>query len=141
MGGPLDLDVRADLHPLLAVLQLLPVEVDIAEVEDGGDDLEDDVLLLRRESQDLHGGQKVLEVIFVDFAVNIAAAALVEVEILLSAHQAELLSLLLSQPRQHLIEDVVVPLLGGVGHNPGLLQQILGDLGPGDEPVLGDKYF
>ena len=122
------------------MLQLLTMEVDVAQVEDGGDDLEDDVLLLRGESQHLHGGQKVLEVIFVHFAIDITAAALVEIEIFLSAHQAKLLSLFLREPRQHLIEDVVVPLLWSVGHNTGLLQQVLSDLGPGDNSVLVEKY-
>ena len=37
----------------LAVLKLLPVEVDVAEVENRGDDLEDDLLLLGGEPQHL----------------------------------------------------------------------------------------
>jgi hypothetical protein len=36
------------------MLELLPVEVDIAQVKDGGDDPEDDILLLQREPQHLN---------------------------------------------------------------------------------------
>ena len=38
----------------LTVLELLPVEVDVAEVENGGDDPEDDILLLQSEPQHLY---------------------------------------------------------------------------------------
>ncbi len=38
---------------MLTVLELLPVEVDVSEVEDGGDDAEDDILLLQGEAQHL----------------------------------------------------------------------------------------
>jgi hypothetical protein len=44
---------RAKTGSLLTVLELLPVEVDVAEVEDGGDDAEDDILLLQGEAQHL----------------------------------------------------------------------------------------
>ena len=38
----------------LTVLELLPVEVDVAEVKNGGDDPEYDILLLQSEPQHLH---------------------------------------------------------------------------------------
>jgi hypothetical protein len=44
---------RAKTGSLLTVLELLPVEVDVAKVEDGGDDAEDDILLLQGEAQHL----------------------------------------------------------------------------------------
>ena len=50
---PLDFQVRPDLDPLLAVLKLLPVEVDIAQVEDGSQHLEDSLPLLAGEPEDL----------------------------------------------------------------------------------------
>ena len=53
MRRPLDFQVRSDLDPLLSVLQLLPVEVDITQVEDGGQHLEDSLPLLAGESEDL----------------------------------------------------------------------------------------
>ena len=42
----------------------------------------------------------------------------------------------LPEAGQHLIEHVVVALLGGVGDDPALLQQILSDLSPGDYSAL-----
>ena len=44
----------------------------------------------------LHGGEEVRVVILVRLAVNDAAAALVEVEILLCTHQPKLLALFLT---------------------------------------------
>jgi hypothetical protein len=37
------------------MLELLPVEVNVAQVQDGGDDAEDHVLLLQGESKHLRG--------------------------------------------------------------------------------------
>ena len=136
MSGPFYLYVAPHLHPLLAVLQLLPVEVHVAHVEDGGDDLEDHVLLLAGEAQHLHGGQQAVEVLLVHFAVNYTTATLVQVEVLLCGHQAELGLLLLTESSEHLVEDVVVALLRGVRHNPALLKKILGHFGPADQAVL-----
>ena len=45
---------------------------------------------------DLHGREEVLEVLLVRLAVNDAASALVEVEILLRTHQPKFLALFLT---------------------------------------------
>lgn len=46
---------------------------------------------------------------------------------------------MLPEAGQHLVEHVVVALLGGVGHDPALLQQILGDARPGNYSSLEIK--
>ena len=53
MRRPLDFDVRSYFHPLHPVLELLPVEVDVAQVEDAAQDLEDGLALLQGETEDL----------------------------------------------------------------------------------------
>jgi len=42
---------------------LVLLKVDIAQVQDGGQDAEDAVLVLRAEAQHLHGGQQPAEVV------------------------------------------------------------------------------
>ena len=37
---------------------------------------------------------------------------------------------------EHLVEDVVVSLIRCVTHNPGLLQEVLSDVGPGDDAAV-----
>ena len=51
---------------------------------------------IKERSKYLHGGEEVLEIILVRLAVNNAAAALVEVKILLGTHQPKLLALVLA---------------------------------------------
>jgi hypothetical protein len=46
MGRPLDLSVRPDLYSLHSALELLPVEVYVAQVQDRSQDLEDCLALL-----------------------------------------------------------------------------------------------
>ena len=57
MRRPLDFDVRSYFHPLHPVLELLPVEVDVAQVEDAAQDLEDGLALLKGETEDLQWGR------------------------------------------------------------------------------------
>lgn len=76
MSSPANLRVGADLHALLAVSHLLPVKVHVAEVQHAGEDFEDCVLLLGRESQHLHGGEEGFEVLGVALPVDLATATL-----------------------------------------------------------------
>lgn len=75
---PLDLDVGADLDALHAHLELLAVEIDVAEVKDRCEDLEDGFALFVGEAEHLHGRGQCLEVVAVVFAINGAAATLEE---------------------------------------------------------------
>ena len=74
--GPLDLDVGADLDALHAHLELLAVEVDVAEVQNRSEDLEYGFALFVGEAEHLHGRGQRLEVVAVVFAINGAAATL-----------------------------------------------------------------
>lgn len=50
--------------------------------------------------------------------------------------QVELLLVLPAEAGQHAVEDVVVALVVVLMDDPGLFQEVLGDLGPLDGPVL-----
>ena len=47
MGGPFDFCIGADLDAFLSVLQLLPVEVDVAKMEDRGLEKKNMVTILK----------------------------------------------------------------------------------------------
>lgn len=76
MSSPANFGVGADLHALLAVSHLLPVKVHVAEVQHAGENLEDRVLLLGRESQHLHGGKEGFEVLCVALPIDLAIPTL-----------------------------------------------------------------
>ena len=70
-----------------------------------------------------------MEVLPVQLPVDGAAAALVELEVLLGGHEAVLEPLVLGEAGQQLVEHVVVALLRCMRHNPGFFQQVLRHLG------------
>lgn len=162
VGGPPDLGVGADLDAFLTVPHLLAMEVDVAEVQHAAEYLENRVLLLAREAQDLHGRQQRLEVLGVVLPVDVAAPALstkrqvciqqdlcliggrktrtylVEVKVLVGAKESVLVPELLIEPRKKLVEDVVVSLVRRLGHDPALLQEVLGDPAPDDDAAANE---
>lgn len=78
MGSPTNLRIRTDLHPLLAMPHLLPVKVHVSKMQNAGENFENRVLLLRSESQHLHGRQEGFEVLGIGFSVDFAVSTLCE---------------------------------------------------------------
>ena len=80
-----------------------------------------------------------MEILPIQLPVDGAAAALVEVEVLLGGHESVLEPLVLRQAGQQLVEHVVVALLRRMRHNPRLFQQVFRHLGACAEK--GSKLF
>lgn len=76
MRCPAYFSVRANLHALLSVSHLLPVEVYVAQVKHAAEYFEYRVLLVRRETQHLHRREQRLEVAQIIFAVDLATSTL-----------------------------------------------------------------
>ena len=55
---------------------LFPLEVDVAHMQDGGQDFADCLLLFPGESQDVHGCLQHLEVLLVIFIFNVTTTTL-----------------------------------------------------------------
>lgn len=72
---PVSLGARA-LRPAVAFSHLILLEVDIAQVQDGGQDAEDAVLVFPAEAQHLHGGQEPAEVICITLPRNLTVPTL-----------------------------------------------------------------
>lgn len=65
---------------LLQECHLVSLEVNVAQVQDGGEDAKDCRLVVRAEVQDLHGGEQTQEVLGVVLPVNGAVSALLRSE-------------------------------------------------------------
>lgn len=78
VGSPTNLRIRTDLHPLLPMPHLLPVKVHVSKMQNAGQNLENRVLLLRSESQHLHGRQEGFEVLGIGLPVDFAVSTLCE---------------------------------------------------------------
>lgn len=76
VGSPTNLRIRTDLHPLLAMPHLLPVKVHVSKMQNAGENFENRVLLLRSESQHLHGRQESFEVLGIGLSVDFAVSTL-----------------------------------------------------------------
>ena len=62
-----------------------------------------------------------------------------EVFVVAGIFEMQLLLVLLGEAGEHAVEDVVVPLLGVLVHNPRLLQQVLVHFGSLDRSILVEE--
>jgi len=99
-------------------------ELDVAQVQDGGQDAEHGSLLLVADAAGGHGGLSVLELLGVAHTLDHVAAALVQVLVLLRALEVQGRSLSRRHTSEQLVEDVEVALARRLANNARLFEQV-----------------
>mmetsp|Transcript_21266 Transcript_21266/g.82528 ORF Transcript_21266/g.82528 Transcript_21266/m.82528 type:complete len:333 (+) Transcript_21266:994-1992(+) len=111
------------------------LERGLAEVDTGCNDLEDGHLHDLADVEELHGLDEHLELLRLVHGLDLDAAGLAGVVVVLGALEEEGVLHRLLGALGELVEDVVVPLALGLRDDPRLLKQVLGDLGAANVAV------
>ena len=112
------------------------MEVDVAQMQNGGQNAKDRILLLIGEAEHLKRTKQKREVLCIVLALDLFKASLIQVEVLVGALQTVLLLFDLSEAGEYLVEHVEHALVRQLTDYSRLLEQVVFDVGTDDQIVL-----